>query len=52
MMFQFPPLIQAGIQAGKYAQVWSNGIPLSIARDRVTGQFVSHAEVLNVRKNG
>jgi len=43
MIFQFSPLIQAGIQAGKYAQVWSNGVPLSIVRDKVTGQFIAHA---------
>ncbi|MEH1835728.1 MAG: hypothetical protein V7L29_27660 [Nostoc sp.] len=43
MLFQFPPGIQAGIDAGKYLQVSSNGVPLSIARDAVTGQFVGHA---------
>ncbi|MEB3148577.1 MAG: hypothetical protein VKL60_06090, partial [Sphaerospermopsis sp.] len=43
MMYQFPSLIQAGIEAGKYIPVFSNGVPLSIARDAVTGQFVSHA---------
>lgn len=43
MIYQFPPLIQAGIEAGKYIPVFSNGVPLSIARDAVTGQFVSHA---------
>ncbi|MFN6481179.1 hypothetical protein [Nostoc sp. DedQUE07] len=43
MLFQFPPAIQAGIDAGKYLQVSSNGVPLSIARDAVTGHFVGHA---------
>ncbi|MDZ8032833.1 hypothetical protein [Nostoc sp. DedSLP04] len=43
MLFQFPPAIQAGIDAGKYLQVSSNGVPLSMARDAVTGQFVGHA---------
>lgn len=44
MIFQFPPVIQAGIEAGKYLQVFSSsGIPLSMARDAVTGRFVGHA---------
>ena len=44
MLFQFPSTIQAGIEAGKYAQVFSStGVPLSIARNTTTGQFVSHA---------
>ncbi len=43
MLFQFAPAIQAGIDAGKYLQVFSNGVPLSMARDTVTGQFVGHA---------
>ena len=43
MLFQFPPAIQAGIDAGKYLQVLSDGVPLSMARDAVTGQFVGHA---------
>lgn len=43
MHFQFSPLIDAGIQAGKYAQVFSNGVPIAMARDSVTGQFVAHA---------
>ena len=44
MIFQFPPAIQAGLAAGKYVQVFtSSGVPLSIARDPITGQFVSHA---------
>ncbi|HYX15285.1 MAG TPA: hypothetical protein VE944_13120, partial [Nostoc sp.] len=40
---KFAPAIQTGIDAGKYLQVFSNGVPLSIARDTVTGQFVGHA---------
>lgn len=43
MLFQFSPLIEAGIQAGKYAPVFSNGVPISMARDAVTGEFVAHA---------
>ena len=43
MLFQFSPLIEAGIQAGKYIPVFSNGVPISMARDAVTGQFVAHA---------
>lgn len=44
MIFQFPPAIQAGLAAGKYVQVLtSSGVPLSIARDASTGQFVGHA---------
>lgn len=43
MLFEFPTAIQAGIEAGKYAQVFSNGIPIGMARDAATGQFVGHA---------
>lgn len=43
MQFQFSPLIEAGIQAGKYILVFSNGVPIGMARDAVTGQFVAHA---------
>jgi acyl carrier protein len=43
MLFQFSPLIDAGIQAGKYIPVFNNGIPIGMARDAVTGQFVAHA---------
>ncbi|HYW22187.1 MAG TPA: hypothetical protein VE956_23315 [Nodularia sp. (in: cyanobacteria)] len=43
MLFQFAPAIQAGIETGKYLQVFSNGLPLSMARDAVTGQFVANA---------
>ena len=50
MLFQFPPLIQAGIEAGKYAPVLSNGIPLGLARDIATGHFVGPA--ISVISNG
>lgn len=43
MLFQFAPAIQAGIDAGKYLQVFSNGVPISMARDAVTGEFIAHA---------
>lgn len=44
MLYQFPRVIQAGIEAGKYVQVFSSsGVPLSIARDATTGQFVGNA---------
>ncbi len=43
MQFQFAPIIEAGILAGKYAQVFTNGVPIGMARDAVTGQFVAHA---------
>ncbi|MEB3218871.1 MAG: hypothetical protein VKN72_21900 [Nostocales cyanobacterium 94392] len=43
MLFEFSPAIQAGIEVGKYAQVFSNGLPIGMARDSITGQFVSHA---------
>ena len=43
MLFQFSPLIDAGIQAGKYIPVFNNGVPIGMARDAVTGQFVAHA---------
>lgn len=44
MLFQFPAAIQAGLEAGKYLQVFSaSGVPLGMARDAVTGKFVGHA---------
>lgn len=44
MLFQFDPLIQAGLEAGKYAQVFNSaGVPIGVARDAVTGQFVGNA---------
>ncbi|EAZ92298.1 hypothetical protein [Crocosphaera chwakensis] len=46
MLFQFSPLIEAGIAAGKYAPVMSSGVPIGLARDVATGQFVAHAQGL------
>jgi len=43
VLFQFPPIIQAGIEAGKYVQVFSNGIPLGLAREAATGHWVGSA---------
>jgi len=43
MLFQFAPAIQAAIDSGKYLQVFSDGVPLSMARDAVSGQFIAHA---------
>ncbi|NJL89384.1 MAG: hypothetical protein HC916_05975 [Coleofasciculaceae cyanobacterium SM2_1_6] len=44
MMFTFPPLIQAGVTSGLYEVVKNAaGVPLAIARDPATGQFVGHA---------
>ncbi|AFZ25658.1 hypothetical protein Cylst_3519 [Cylindrospermum stagnale PCC 7417] len=49
MQFQFEPIIQSSIDAGKYEQVFSKvGVPLSMARDPVTGRFVAHAIGANV----
>lgn len=44
MLFQFAPAVQAGIDAGKYVQVFTSaGVPLGMARDPVSGHFVAHA---------
>ncbi|MBD1927487.1 hypothetical protein H6F74_14725 [Trichocoleus sp. FACHB-90] len=44
MYFQFAPAIQAAIEAGKYVPVFTSaGVPISMARDAATGQFVAHA---------
>ncbi|MEQ9237179.1 hypothetical protein [Coleofasciculus sp. E2-BRE-01] len=44
MLFQFPSAIQAGLAAGKYAQVFTSaGVPIGLARDAATGHFVGHA---------
>ncbi len=51
MLFNFSPAIEAGIEAGKYAQVFSNGVPISMARDAVTGKFVAHAVAATVDGN-
>ncbi|MEW5861116.1 MAG: hypothetical protein AB1861_27695 [Cyanobacteriota bacterium] len=44
MIFEFSPVIQAGIAANKYVQVFTSaGVPIGMARDATTGQFVAHA---------
>ncbi|MGL4621829.1 MAG: hypothetical protein ACRCZS_22680 [Chroococcidiopsis sp.] len=44
LLFQFSPIIQAAIEAGKYVQVFTtNGVPIGMARDPITGRFVAHA---------
>ncbi|MBD1902785.1 hypothetical protein NDI44_11830 [Trichocoleus sp. DQ-A3] len=44
MIFEFSPIIQAGIAANKYVQVFTSaGVPIGMARDATTGQFVAHA---------
>ena len=44
MNFVFPPAVQAAIEAGKYAQVFTSpGVPIGMARDAATGQFMAHA---------
>ncbi|OUL33636.1 hypothetical protein [Nostoc sp. 106C] len=51
MLFEFAPAIQAGIEAGKYLQVFSNGVPIGLARDAVNGQFVANAIGATVQNN-
>lgn len=44
MNFVFPAAVQAAIEAGKYAQVFTSaGVPIGMARDAATGQFAAHA---------
>jgi hypothetical protein len=44
MLYQFSPLVQAAIDAGKYIPIMSSsGVPLSMVRDAATGQFAAHA---------
>ena len=44
MNFVFPAAIQAGIEAGKYIQVFNSaGVPISMVRDAATGRFAAHA---------
>jgi len=44
MFFQFAPAIQAAIDAGRCVQVFTSaGVPIGMARDPVTGQFVFKA---------
>lgn len=43
-MYNFSPLIQAGIAAGKYIPVeTAAGVPIGMVRDAATGQFAAHA---------
>lgn len=44
MNFVFPAAIQAGIEAGKYIQVFNSaGVAIGMVRDAATGQFAAHA---------
>ena len=44
MNFVFSPLVEAAIAAGKYVQVYTSaGVPIGMASDAATGQFVAHA---------
>ncbi len=44
MNFVFPAAVQAAIEAGKYTQVFTSaGVPIGMARDAATGEFVAHA---------
>ncbi|MEG4090285.1 hypothetical protein [Microcoleus sp. Pol12B4] len=44
MNFVFPAAVQAAIEAGKYVQVFTSaGVPIGMARDAATGEFVAHA---------
>ena len=44
MNFVFPAAIQAGIEAGKYVQVFTSaGVAIGMVRDAATGQFAAHA---------
>ncbi len=44
MLYQFSPLVQAAIEAGKYIPVTTaSGLPLSMVRDAATGQIAAHA---------
>jgi len=52
MFFQFSPLIQAGIIAGKYLPVISKaGVPIGMVRDASTGRFIAHAVAVTVKGN-
>ncbi|HLO86432.1 MAG TPA: hypothetical protein VK203_15740 [Nostocaceae cyanobacterium] len=50
MLFQFAPAIQAGLNAGKYFQVFSNGVPIGLVRD-AAGRFVAHAVGVTVNSS-
>ncbi|MDM9385431.1 hypothetical protein QUB80_32780 [Chlorogloeopsis sp. ULAP01] len=51
MLFEFTPLIQAGIAVGKYAVVVSKGVPIGSVRDTATGRIVAHAVKATVNNN-
>ncbi|WP_121968130.1 hypothetical protein [Leptolyngbya sp. BC1307] len=43
-MYDFSPLVQIGIAAGKYIPVeTAAGVPIGMVRDAATGQFAAHA---------
>jgi len=43
-MYDFSPLVQLGIAAGKYIPVeTAAGVPIGMVRDAATGQFAAHA---------
>ena len=43
-MYDFSPLVQLGIAAGKYISVkTAAGVPIGMVRDAATGQFAAHA---------
>ena len=43
-MYDFSPLVQAGIAIGKYVPVkTAAGVPIGMVRDASTGRFVAHA---------
>ena len=50
MIFTFRPEHMAGLAAGVFKQVYSNGVPLGILRNAATGEFVGHA--VGVMSNG
>ncbi len=54
MVFQFEPIIQAGIRSGVYETVrdTATGQLLGIARNKATGQFVAHAVGLTTEATG
>lgn len=43
MLFEFTPTIKAGIVAGKYVEILSNGISIGIVRDTLSGSCPAHA---------
>jgi hypothetical protein len=51
MLFEFTPTIKAGIEAGNYLEVFSNGVSTGIARDTATGELVGYAISARVGDN-